>query len=286
MKKWYNIYIKDQLSKEVIGMEEHVAFEEQREPVKKPGPWWWRILTSLVVILGIVLTVIFLPSKPTPGGSREPTAGSTQEPSTGESQEPTLEGTQDPTLNNSLETTEDGLYVITTLEDGLWYRPVLYCPWTSSYFGIPVRFDIPEDYWGDTQITYDVHSNSCTFAVPTLDGADYFGDTYNTVGMKIFYAWPYNEELLEQDIGLYIDAVIRADGAPVGYAVIELGYDDGFFFTVRREVVVFPLLDGKFQPVTEEYIQKCIAKAESVRTTDYTYEDAFKERNEYELSLG
>lgn len=274
-------------------MEEPVAFEEQKAPVKKPRRWWWHILTSLVVIGGIVLTVILLPSKPTPGGSQEPslggsqepTAGSTQEPTLSGSQDPTLEGSQEPTLNNSLETTEDGLYVITTLKDGLMYRPVTYAPYYSTIFGIPVRFDIPEDYWGDTQITYDVHSNSCTFAVPTLDGADYFGDTYNTVGMKIFYAWPYNEELLEQDIGLYIDAVIRADGAPVGYAVIELGYDDGFFFTVRREVVVFPLLDGKFQPVTEEYIQRCITKAEETRTTGYTFEDAFNEQKEYEATL-
>ena len=279
-------------------MEEPVAFEEQKAPVKKPGRWWWHILTSLVVIGGIVLTVIFLPSKPTPGGSQDPTPGSTQEPTLGESQEPTLgesqeptlEGTQDPTLNNSLETTEDGLYVITTLEDGLWYRPVLYCPWTSSYFGIPVRFQIPEDYWGDTQITYEVHTNSCWFLKYTMDGADHLGDTYTTVGMDIMYARHDDtaDELLAQDIGLYIDAVIRADGTPVGYAVIEIGYDKGkaTSYVIRREVVVFPLLDGEFQPVTEEYIQKCIAKAESVRTTDYTYEDAFKERNEYELSLG
>jgi hypothetical protein len=237
-------------------MEEHVAFEEQKAPVKKSGHWLWHILTSLVVIAGIVLTVIFLPSKPTPGGSQEPT--------------------EDP---------EDALYVRTTLEDGLMYWPDFYHPYRNNYFGVPVRFEIPEDYWGNTEITYEVHSDVCSFWKSTSEGRDIFGNTYNTVGMKLFYADPTDIAPLEHGLGLYIDAVIRADDAPVGYAVIELGYDDGFFFTVRTEVVVFPLLDGEFQPVTEAYIQKCIARAEEERTTGYSIEEVIKKRDEYWASL-
>ena len=155
------------------------------------------------------------------------------------------------------------------------FWPQVYYAVASSSMGIPVKFEIPEDYWGDTKITYEVHTNCCTFMNPTQDGADIYGDTHNTVGMKRFYAHPGYEtapKLLAQDIGLYIDAVVRADGTPVGYAVIELGYDKTCFFMLRTEVVVFPLLDGEFQPVTEEYIQKCITKAEEERTKDYSLE--------------
>ena len=58
---------------------------------------------------------------------------------------------------------------------------------------------------------------------------------------------------------IYVDVIIRADGHIVGYAIVEIVCKDEqmlLYYSTLRKSVFYPKVDGQFQNISEEYIQK------------------------------
>lgn len=51
--------------------------------------------------------------------------------------------------------------------------------------------------------------------------------------------------------------IVKADGNIVGYAIVFIRYeDDEWFKAYLSETVFYPLIDGKFRVITEEYVNQ------------------------------
>ena len=229
---------------------------------RKSGRKMWMRVAALAATIAIVLTVSFWPSKDglvtAPGVLKVYAYDET-------------EGTENLVAN---------MFV-----DAMKYEPVIHSVFLNYSVGIAVTFDIPDGYWGDAEITYEVHANVGEFWKYDEEcRLQNIGDSYVTKNDEKRY-WqilsPNAEETIKENNGIYIDVIIRADDVPVGYAVIEIGGESHYFFTVRAETVCFPLVDGNYQTVSEEYIQRGIAKLKRRCSEEYTYEEKLAEYKAY-----
>ena len=108
------------------------------------------------------------------------------------------------------------------------------------------------------------------FSVPNNTKMEWtpFGFDYDYVMQELEKGVPYDDiddsklYTFFSNIPSYIDITIRADNHIVGYAVIEIREDNGILgpyatnFTIKViKIVSFPLLNGRFQRVTAEYVQ-------------------------------
>ena len=108
------------------------------------------------------------------------------------------------------------------------------------------------------------------FSVPNNTKMEWtpFGFDYDYVMQELEKGVPYNEiddgkmYTFFSNTPSYIDITIRADKHIVGYAVIEISEDNGILgpgarnFTIKvLKIVSFPLVNGRFQRVTAEYVQ-------------------------------
>lgn len=161
--------------------------------------------------------------------------------------------------------------------DAMKYEPHTWRYVLNCSFGIPVSLEIAEEYYGDSEITFDVKTDIGEFIWYKTDGPgfDQMGnETVMRNGQRIAWKCTYfDREAVRANGGVYIEAIIRADGVAVGYAVLEIGECDDWYFPVRAESVCFPLVDGEFQEVSEEYILQCIAKLKEQCSGEYTYEE-------------
>lgn len=146
-------------------------------------------------------------------------------------------------------------YELTSNED--YFRMIYFAP-LSANIKSTFTFEVPEDYFGDAVVTFDV---SCEYKE--------FCDDITVDNRKgiVFDSWELVKPLHEigKEVGngnFYLDIVIRADGNIVGYGVIAFCfYKDGqackaYWF----KTVCFPLVDGQYQDVSEEYVWEQIAQ--------------------------
>lgn len=146
-------------------------------------------------------------------------------------------------------------YELTSNED---YFMMISNDYMSLNWKSPFTFQVPEDYFADAEVTFDV---SCEYK-------DFCDDI--TVGNGkgiVFDSWEVGKPLraIRKDVGadgsFYLDIVIRADGNIVGYGVIAFCfYQDGLACKASWfETVCFPLVNGQYQDVSEEYVWSQIA---------------------------
>ena len=81
---------------------------------------------------------------------------------------------------------------------------------------------------------------------------------------------PTNEvsqkEVVESDGGMFADVMIYAEGYPIGYMVIEIiEGKPGVYWAQLLVSHCFPKIDGAYQNVTEEDIEKFIAQGKKTR---------------------
>lgn len=157
-------------------------------------------------------------------------------------------------------------------KDGLLYIPdVVHYIYSSRL--LVLNFGIEETLYPDMEITFDISTNW---------GALYYfpeGEYYKNFSHKnqFYVQWRYElyhpeylgkMELINEVGGaVFVDAVIRADGHVVGYGLFEIGTADAYEFALMRaETVIFPMVDGQLQYVTEEYVADRIAELKQTVT--------------------
>lgn len=146
-------------------------------------------------------------------------------------------------------------YELTSNED---YFMMISNDYMSVNWKSPFTFQVPEDYFGDAVVTFDV---SCKYK-------EFCDDITVDNGKGIVIdSWEVGEPLraIREEVGadgnFYLDIVIRADGNIVGYGVIAFCfYKDGqackaYWF----KTVCYPLVGGQYQGVSEEYVWEQIA---------------------------
>ena len=118
-------------------------------------------------------------------------------------------------------------------------------------------FEVPEDYFANAEITFDVSCKYKEFCDHITVG--------NGKGI-VFDSWEVGKQVnaIRKEVGdgsFYLDIIIRADGNVVGYGVIAFCfcYDGQACKAYWFKTVCFPLVDGQYQNVSEEYVWEQIA---------------------------
>ena len=144
-------------------------------------------------------------------------------------------------------------YELTSNED---YFMTIYNAAISANWKRHFVFQVPEDYFGDAVVTFDVSCEYKEFCDDITVG--------NGKGI-VFDSWQLAKPLgeIRKEVGdgsFYLDVVIRADRNVVGYGIIAFCFDELSCKAYRFETVCFPLVDGQYQEVTEEYVWSQIAQ--------------------------
>lgn len=158
---------------------------------------------------------------------------------------------------------------------------VLY-PYMYSSAGLGVTLKVEEEALQEHQISFDISCNSGALFIqerlyPSTERYAYdmvdCGQNHTIRNGETFF-WRRElpedclldpefslQTMLEEQNGLFLQVIIRADGNIVGFAVFEMICMDQsmeFYGVTMRESVYYPKVDGQFQPITEEYVQEQI----------------------------
>lgn len=137
--------------------------------------------------------------------------------------------------------------------------------------GISLLFRFPEDYFGESKISFVVSADYGRFLT-----ADRTSKETVVVENGGIIWWKYGslKEIEENREGrFYANVIIYADGKAVGYGIIDFCYGiDNFnapiFWTTGFTTVCYPLVDGEYQDVTEEYLWEQIAAHKKMKSEE------------------
>lgn len=147
-----------------------------------------------------------------------------------------------------------------------------YMPLWSPYIniictGIPLLFQIPDDYFGDAKIRFEITADyGCfwTYIAGEEHLEQYYDDNNMTLDNGAYVYWDGidDQRAFIEKVGdggkFFVDILIYADEELVGYGVITMVYfeSNGISFCRmdRCKSLCFPLVDGEFQEVTNAYV--------------------------------
>jgi hypothetical protein len=122
---------------------------------------------------------------------------------------------------------------------------------TTPHFGRPITFEMPKDYYGSAEITFEISSTTEGFCKKTVlkNGEAFYLTKQVDVRTKIRLM----QEMGDKDLFLHV--LIYADGRIVGYAVMNFYmHPDGYCYAYKCATVCFPMINGECQDVSEEYV--------------------------------
>lgn len=248
----------DELRNDILNMAE----EEKPAAKRSIRPVLYRV-AALAATLAIILTAALWPRQPDDGFVTAPGVLKVYgyDLSTGSS-------IQD------METRELEGEIVESLS--LWFQGM------SSLGGVPLKFEVDDDALGGMDITFHIKANCGEFhgdymldkykenpedkigtAASTFLGDDFFIENGETVEWSYFPTRHDWEGAEERDGGIFADVIIRADDHIIGYAVVRMVKvpDTVFYAATRLACEYYPMVDGEFQEITEEYIDQQIANA-------------------------
>ena len=150
----------------------------------------------------------------------------------------------------------------------------MYTPCWMEYTNareVKLKFSFPEDYYGDAKLRLQVVAPHGYYM-----GAK--GEKVEIENGKVL-SWRPGDDL--QNIkeqynpgAFYVYLLIYADDQPVGFGLLELSCltPPGAPYTVtlrRFRTICYPLVDGQFQDVTEEYLWAQIEECEQAMHEEY-----------------
>lgn len=232
----------------------------------------WRYVAAMAAAVAIVVAAWLLwPEEETPGAQLgTPTEGTTVTPTMPTDNSPQslpktyyaapgiLKLYSCSRVNVSQEELEN--YELTDSVDS--YGEV-YIPYSNvGGKGISLLFQLPEDYFGEAEITFSVIAEYGGFVnFDTREERKPKVTIKN--GTRIWWragALSQVEEIVDENEQFYANVIIYADGLVVGYGVISFVffYEENYaypsFMAKQFTTVCYPMIDGQFQNVTEEYI--------------------------------
>ena len=134
----------------------------------------------------------------------------------------------------------------------------VWVPYTSvAGFGIPLTFSVPESLWGDVEITFEVSAEYGYFRDNKMNGQNLGSSIVLDNREKVYWRGTSIIDIAEE-VGengkFYADIIIYADNHIVGYGIVAFAYVDWSCIAYDAATIGFPMVDGEFQHVTEEYV--------------------------------
>ena len=151
-------------------------------------------------------------------------------------------------------------------------KPFLLALWNplinASNFALPLTFQIPENYFGAAEITFDVCSEYGGFGQKPNDYENYHDQITIAAGNQLYFGgnslWNAATDIGEGK-SFFADIIIYADGTVVGYGVISFCFRGATCYAHEFTTVCFPLVDGEYQEVTEEYVWEQIEEYKKLK---------------------
>lgn len=173
-------------------------------------------------------------------------------------------------------------------DDVLLYIPRIWCVAMSSLRGVPIQVEVNEELYPGMEITFEVRAS-----YGELWKGNERGKSVMQKNNYCVYWTDYDSNVqnaLAEDGALFVDVIVRADGYIIGYGICEIGSADGFYFAHSRcEAVIFPVVDGRLQYVSEDYVldqlaqEKCTVTPfdlEAKKVEEEAYIQALREADE------
>ena len=131
------------------------------------------------------------------------------------------------------------------------YYQMVTNPAVSARFVLPLTLQIPDDYFGDMKVTFEITSDYASFFqnIRLENGESIMLDSEALVEtMHSIYA----------DVGdggdFYLDIFIYADGKIAGYGVIAFCFCGSISYVYEFSTVCYPVVDGRLQEISKEYV--------------------------------
>ena len=254
----------------------------------------WRYVAAMAAAVAIVVAAWLLwPEEETPGAQLgTPTEGTTVTPTQPDvTALPTeTQGYELVKMANVLKVYAydmNGLDVskMTTYEltDGVVSHPYEWTFAMNSLYGLPLTLRVEDESWKNQPLTFyveteyggyygDIHNakykKNEKDSVASLKDVN-FGNTFEVENGETIF-WTAKEiyaqsaekgispsEFLE-NIGntIYTRIIIRCENHIVGYAMVKITHSEGWYTASVVRSVFYPLVDGQFQQITEEYVRQ------------------------------
>lgn len=177
------------------------------------------------------------------------------------------------------------------LEEGVWIPDQAFLGWTNYYVGVPTHLSVNTEDFPSEKISYFISGTVGSYADDTRKG--YTSDWFSTLSSENDSTFRYDlRHGVSVSAGDWYDPafdrtftkiVIYCQDRIIGYAVIQydrlytdewaelypemkLPYEDleqplplDVFYCTLIKSVSFPKVDGKYQNITQEYVDACMA---------------------------
>lgn len=150
--------------------------------------------------------------------------------------------------------------------------------------GLVLTFEMAQGMFGNTPLCFEVFVNKGTFFKKneepwTLENNENYefylelGNQFQIQNRDTIYWLPdgrFSEmmEFAEAQGGIFADIIVKSGDHLVGYMVIEIRMGDdptGFYMGFLAKADCFPIVDGEYQEVSEEYVRKQIQRCHSMK---------------------
>lgn len=165
--------------------------------------------------------------------------------------------------------------------DGLLYQPRVWCIAMSSLAGVPISFNLDKDCYPGMELTFEASANcGSLWDRRSEDSPKYVAENgWGICWRDLNGSDPM--DIINGGGAVFVDVIIRADGWIVGYGIFEISSEDGFYYAQTRcETVIFPVIDGHLQYVTEEYVAQKLAECKQT-ITPFNLEEKRAEETAY-----
>lgn len=160
----------------------------------------------------------------------------------------------------------------------------------SCSFGLPIHLFVTDETLVNSHITWEISVQDGEFYLDSTAVQDQISEdtswlelahlgNHFTVDNDTLIQWTNDTTIDASNIQIYggesnyVDAIIRADGHIIGYAVIEIrGFDvDEYtnqctrFLAVLIDSNYYPMVDGEFQDVSLAFVKKQLFKAKLIK---------------------
>lgn len=140
-----------------------------------------------------------------------------------------------------------------------WWDPSV----GRATIGLPIRLELDDQYFAEHEVVFDVKLEYGNFRDKRKQS---LGKQFTVKSGETIYWTKYEQGTTDRTMGeaTYVDITIKADGHIVGYTVIKivrLRPEFSIYTAYLVKNVTFPLYEGEFQQITEEYVIEQMEKA-------------------------
>lgn len=259
---------------------------EAMKPYRPRSLGWHivRIAACLAIVIG--LTIALWPEEETPGAQLgTPTEGTTEITAPSATMQKTFFAAPGILKVYAYDMNGVDLSKMTTYEltEGVVSHPYEWTFAMNSIYGLPLTLRVEDELWKNQPLTFyveteyggyygDIHNakykkneNDSVVSLKDVNLGNAFevenGETIFWTAKEI-YAQSAEKgispfEFLE-NIGnvIYTRIIIRCENHIVGYAMVKITHNEGWYTASVVRSVFYPLVDGQFQQITEEYVRQ------------------------------